>query len=250
MSTELPEPIIARLDQIERGQYGGFRQAWVNAIKQHSTDTSSSSAKTVTDAKKLLTDFVAAMGSKYGPAAVAADPGDGERFVNRKQAHNWLQAQGYKVSQGKFYQDCKAGFPALHKDGTLSRYQVMQYGQQLDVTTRADAGGDGPQREDEARKIRAEADIAEMKAEKMRREEDKLWLHADEAWAQVAALVGTLRDAIRHHLYGGQRDLVHVAGGEQDRSQELFEAADQLVARAFNEVAGAEIKIEFEREVE
>ena len=60
-----------------------------------------------------------------------------ERFVNRKQALDWLKAQGYKVSQGKFYQDCAAGFPAVRKDGTVSRYQVMQYGQQLDIETRA-----------------------------------------------------------------------------------------------------------------
>ena len=30
-----------------------------------------------------------------------------ERFKNRKQAHAWLQGEGYKVSRGKFYADCE-----------------------------------------------------------------------------------------------------------------------------------------------
>lgn len=139
-----------------------------------------------------------------------------ERFVNRKQALNWLNAQGYKISQGKFYQDCNAGFPALNKDGSVSKYQVMQYGQQLDISSRAIAPDTS--REDEARKAKADADMAEIKAERMRREEDALWLHADMAWAQMAALVGALRDCLRHHFHVNQHEIVHVAGGQRDRN--------------------------------
>lgn len=169
-----------------------------------------------------------------------------ERFVNRKQALNWLNAQGYKISQGKFYQDCAAGFPELHRDGTVSRYQVMQYGQQLDVSARSTVPD--ASRENEARKAAAEADMAEMKAERMRRDEDVLWLHADQAWASVAALVGTLRDCLRHHFHTAQNELVHVAGGDMGRNHEVFEFCDDIVNKAFNEVAGASIDVTFEKE--
>lgn len=169
-----------------------------------------------------------------------------ERFVNRKQALNWLNAQGYKISQGKFYQDCAAGFPELHRDGSVSRYQVMQYGQQLDVSARSTAPDTS--REDEARKSKADADMAEMKAARMQREEDALWLHADVAWAQMAALIGTLRDGIRHHFHTAQNEIVHVAAGDMDRNHEVFEFCDDIVNRAFNEVAGSSIEVKFIKE--
>jgi len=168
---------------------------------------------------------------------------EAERFINRKQGLNWLHAQGYKVSQGKFYQDCQAGFPVLHRDGSISRYQVMQYGQQLDLETRGTALISGGQDADEARKIKADADIKEMQANKMRREEDAEWLHADAAWMAIAGLLGVLKDSLRHHFHAGQGELIHLAGGDPARGPEVYESCEEIMARAFNEVARME-KIE------
>lgn len=174
---------------------------------------------------------------------------DGERFTTRKEAFDWLKANNYKISTGKFYQDCSAGFPLVHKDGTVSRYQVLMYAQQIDLSTKAeDMTRRDADRLHEQRKTKAEAEMAEMKAEKMRREEDRYWLHAEEAWAQIAALVATLRDTIRHHLFTAQREFIHVAGGDQSRSHEVFEFAEGIIDKAFNEVAGGEIDITFEKE--
>jgi hypothetical protein len=178
---------------------------------------------------------------RYFPEQAPAP--EGERFANRKQALNWLQAQKYKVSQGKFYQDCAAGFPVMHRDGSISRYQVMQYGQQLDVETRGTALLSGGQDADEARKIKADADIKEMQAAKMRKEEDAEWLHADAAWAAIAGLLGVLKDSLRHHFHAGQGELIHLAGGDPARGPEVYESCEEIMARAFNEVARME-KIE------
>lgn len=172
---------------------------------------------------------------------------DPERFKNRKQAHVWLQGQGYKISRGKFYQDCKGGFPAVAKDGSVSKFQTLTYGQKLATTFQAESAVINTG-EDDARKTRADADMAEMKAEKMRREQDTQWLHAADAWATVAGLMGTLRDCVRHHLYAGQSDVVLMAGGDQSRSQEVFGLMDEFVDRAFNEVAGKKIEIVFEKD--
>ena len=188
------------------------------------------------DAARLAYDeAIERFTARYFPELVPAP--EGERFTNRKQALNWLHAQGYKVSQGKFYQDCTAGFPAPHRDGSVSRYQVMQYGQQLDLATRALPQAMG-QEEDESRRAKAEADIKEMQANKMRREEDAQWLHTDAAWAAVAAILGVLKDSLRHHFHSGQGNLVHLVGGDQGRSGELCEGCEAIVAAAFNEVAG------------
>lgn len=166
---------------------------------------------------------------------------EGERFKNRIQAHNWLQSQGYKISRGKFYNDCEAGFPAVHKDGTVSRYQVLQYGQQLDVERRSIAPVDlAAQREEaETRKAVADAKKAEIQAEDLQREQDAKWLHRDEAWAQMAALIGSLVDVIRHHNQVGHLHIIHLAGGDPSRAPEVLEALEEIRARAFNEVLAA-----------
>ncbi len=172
-----------------------------------------------------------------------------ERFQTRKKSLDWLHEHGHKVSRGKFYQDCKDGFPAVSSDGSLSRYQVLTYGLSLNKQVLADPEKIST-REFDQRKAAADADIAEMKAKKMKREQNKLWLHADDAWSVLAGLTGNLRDSIRHQLYSSQREVVEIAGGDQDRSQEVFEFMDQLVDRAFNEVAGDAVNVCFERVVE
>ncbi len=172
-----------------------------------------------------------------------------ERFSSRKKALDWLQEHGHKISTGKFYKNCKEGFPAVAVDGSLSKYQVLTYGLSLNKEVLVDPEKLSS-REDDHRKAKADADIAVMKAKKMQREEDKLWLHADDAWSLVAGLTGKLRDSIRHQLYSSQREVIQTAGGEQDRAQEVFEFMDQLIDKAFNEVAGESINVQFEREVD
>ncbi len=187
-------------------------------------------------ARAAYDETLARFTGRYFPEEAPAP--EGERFANRKQALNWLQAQGYKISQGKFYQDCGAGFPSLHRDGSVSRFQVMQYGQQLDVESRGAAGVPTGQDDYESRKAKADAEIKEMQAAKMRKEEDADWLHADAAWMAIAGLLGVLKDSLRHHFHAGQGELIHLAGGDQGRGPEVYEGCEEIMARAFNEVSG------------
>lgn len=167
-----------------------------------------------------------------------------ERFPTRKKALDWLKDQGHKISTGKFYGDCDKGLVAVAQDGSVSKFAVAMYGKSLDRTVLPDIAA-MDKSEDDRRKARADADMAEMKAEAMRREQDRLWLHADDAWSAVAGLVGRLRDAIRHHLYTAAPEVVLVAGGEQDRATEVSERLWLAVDAAFNEVAGDSVDIEF-----
>lgn len=171
-----------------------------------------------------------------------------ERFASRKKALVWLNDNGMKVSTGKFYQDCDTGFPAVHADKTVSKFEVMEYGQKLKKNTVSidSAAARESDREDERRKAKADADVAVMKADKMRREMDDEWIHASTAWAAVAGIVGTLRDSLRHHLHASQAEIVHVAGGEVERTYEVFEYCEEIINSAFNDVAGGSIDINFD----
>lgn len=175
---------------------------------------------------------------------------DADFFANRKEALSWLREQGYKVGQYKFYTDIKEnGFPVLTDDGRLSRYQVRVYGENLKAAKQAAKTTASISRSDDlSRREKAEADMAEMKAENMRRQESEYWLAAADAWSAIAGLMGEIRRAIRRELHEAQNELVEVAGGDVVRAPDLFEAADRLVDRAFNEVAAGGLDIQWEEE--
>ena len=171
-----------------------------------------------------------------------------EYFENRKEAHQWLTDNGFKGSQGKFYQDCKRNaFPFVNKDKTVSKYQVAEYGRGLQEKQTPDLSA--IQRSEYLhQKEKAESEIAIMKAERMRRDEDALWLHADTAWSVLAVLIGNLRDAIRRSLHSAQVDIVLAAGGEISRAPEVYERIEGVVDQAFNEVAKKGIDVQWEGE--
>jgi len=165
---------------------------------------------------------------------------EGERHKNRVQALNWLKAQGYKVSQGKFYGDCKDGFPAVHKDGSLSRFQVLQYAQQQDVERRNSPADNSEEQADlELRKLRAETLKKEREDEDHKREHDSKWLHADAAFDALAALIGSLQAALDHQGYVGSPGIVHCCGGDPARTEEVAQAVKALVSNAMSEVLSA-----------
>lgn len=168
-----------------------------------------------------------------------------EYFSNRKEAHDWLTENGFVISRSKFYEDCKKGFPAINADKSVSKYQVSVYGSKL----KDDRAVDLEAMEKNSyshRKDKADAELAEMRAERMRREEDDQWLHADTAWSAVAALLGRLRESIRHQLHTESAEMVLAVSGEVARSPELFEMIEGAVDAAYNEIAGDTLDITWE----
>jgi hypothetical protein len=205
----------------------------IAAMQAYQTKPGKQTKEDMDAAQAFYYETVGRLTARYLPEEAAAP--EGERFANRKQALDWLVAQGYKVSQGKFYQDCKAGFPALHRDGSVSRYQVMQYGQQLDVERRSvPENGDYSAEAEKLKTEKLRHEVAKLEAEA--RKEDERWLLKDDAWATLAAIVGTLRDSLRHHFHAGQGQLVHLAGGDVRRGPEVYEGCEEIMAKAFNEV--------------
>jgi len=173
---------------------------------------------------------------------------EAETFKSRKEAHDWLVENGYAVSVGKFYQDIKSkGFPVLNPDKSISKYQVAMYGKGLQTDQQPDPSALA-RSEYAHQKEKADAEIATMKAERMRREEDELWLHADKAWSVVAALFGELREVIRRDLHDAQITITTAAGGDINRAPEVFETADKVIDKAFNRVAGSSLEIRWEGE--
>ena len=206
------------------------------AMKSYTGDPGKKTKEDFDAARLMYDETIERFVRKYLPDNVP-EP-EGERFVNRKQALNWLKGQGYQISQGKFYGDCNDGFPLIHKDKTISRFHVLQYGQQLqaDKNTAPDNS-----RIDELKERKLKLEVE--KIEKENRAEDRKWMKVEDAWASIATILGDLQDSLRHQFHTGQGGLIHLAGGDQARAPELHEGCEELIAAALNEVCNKE-KIE------
>lgn len=160
-----------------------------------------------------------------------------ERFKNKSAALAWLQSRG-QISAGKFSNDCAAGYPTVHADKTLSKWQVMEYAEKLFGGVR-----ETPVLVDmSARKQSLEIEKLEQDVEKGKlanRKEDEKWLYKEDAWAQMAAIIGKLRDSLRHQMHVGTVALISAAGGDPQRGPEVYEIGEGLISRAFNEIVEA-----------
>lgn len=179
----------------------------------------------------------------------SAESAESEFFANRKEAWKWLTAQGYKVSSGKFYSDIEAtGFPVVASDGSLSRYQVQVYGQNLAAKKQRVSTPEELSRFDsQYRADKAKAELLELELAEKRRESDAAWLRAADAWSVIAYEIGELKSAVRRKLYDELPGLVDAVGGDRVRAPELYEALEGVVDGVWNDMAERGIDVEWEQ---
>lgn len=165
-----------------------------------------------------------------------------QSYKSRAEAfRKFIQAQGLPVSQTKFYDDC-ARLQMVRTDKCIELASLVAYvKEELKISpatglSLAERSRDEERSKDDDRKAKAEADLKEMQAEEARRKLDEKWLHRDEAWASLAALVGILRDTLRHQFHVGSAQLIQLAGGDPLRSPEVYEGCEETLNKAFNEV--------------
>jgi hypothetical protein len=155
-----------------------------------------------------------------------------ELFTSRGAALNWLHSEGYKVSRGTFYTDCANGRVSVNKDGTLSRHQVSLYAQTKDAATEQVLSLTATKEELTVKKLRLEVEQKEREA----RKDDNRWLYRDEAYAQMAALLGSLVDSLNHHFLVGMDELVDTLDGNLSLKEQGYELAEEIIGRACNEL--------------
>lgn len=155
-----------------------------------------------------------------------------EKFRHRQAAFDWLLENGHKLGKSTFYQACKDGFPALNSDGAISKQEVILYSRTLDKSTFAPVGVAAKKEELEVRKL--ELDV--KKKENELRKDDDRWLYRDEAYAQMAALFGTLVESLNHHFLIGMDELVDTLDGNSSLKEQGYELAEEIIGRACNEV--------------
>lgn len=180
-----------------------------------------------------------------------------QTYKNTQEAYlRFIEPQRLPVKKSKFYDDVKRlNLAAIDKSIALA--SLLRYvREELNVDPVSGRSIiEDEQRDLSDRQRKAEVDKAESDARKARvaadeaeREIDEKWIYRDDAWAQIAALVGTLRDSLRHHAHVAAAAVIHSAGGDPSRASEVYEQIEaEIFTRAFNEIErGGRIEVMFE----
>ena len=167
-------------------------------------------------------------------------------FRDKKAAFAWYRAEGGALEYSAFA--AKVTAVQGRQIARLAVSEMLRKESRKRSKTPAASLAEFDTAHDEARYTKARADREEIRRDEELRELDADWIQKDAAHAQMAAIVGLLRDSLRHHAHRAAAALIHLAGGEPSRAPEVYEGIEEEVfARAFNEIAHAgRVEVMFE----
>lgn len=165
-------------------------------------------------------------------------------FKNRKEALNWIRAEGVSVSQGKFYQDCEE-FRLVQSDKTVLLCDLVAY-----MRRELKTGLRGPAQdlaaEEHSREIRdlelrkLRADVASK--ERANRKEDDRWIEVISHEMQLAAFAGQIEESLKQITTIKLSELIFIVGGELHKAAEFAHALDRLYAAALTDAVREQTK--------
>ncbi len=160
-----------------------------------------------------------------------------ESFKNRTEAHGWLLAHGYKISQRHFYRAVQQGLVILQPDGSILKTSLDRYIAMTDLkqpateSVAAAAAADAKAREEIKQLVlkneRLEHELAVLRGDYVKK------IDAEAYAADLAALL----DAVPRHILqlNGPRYLAGI-GADPARARQLYELFDQDFTNAVNRI--------------
>jgi hypothetical protein len=162
-------------------------------------------------------------------------------YKNRAEAYRlFILPQGLPVGQTTFYNHAER-LGMVRTDKSLELAALMAYVKEelkIDPAT----GQSLVEREQEKRSSDLDLREKELKVGKLEREkerEDGKTLTKDESRAQIVAILGMLRTALKRWYRTGTHEIIKKCAGDHSRENEVYEYLDLLLRHAFNDVAGA-----------
>ena len=181
--------------------------AYVLNLKKLNDDQSAVNTRNFDASKKVLSETVGMLEAKYFD--------DAEPFKDRKAVADYLQREGYKVSQQKVYKDAKNRKLKVQPDKTVRQVDVKEYIILAGLEKVVDESGDIS---DEV-KEKAKADVALTKAreKKINYELDQLmgkYLLKTDVEAAAAQKIGAFESQFKNRIRIKAEDIIFAVGGD------------------------------------
>ena len=169
-------------------------------------------------------------------------------FENRSEVLKYLKRLGYKISQGKLYQDVKNGLLKIESDGSVLESQVKSYISKIGLVKPHQVEYDiestrmiRSKQEQELKMLSAKLEETTLKLDVMK----KNLLDRNQVETEQAIKAGALMAGMNHAFRSIARDLIRLAGGNLEHTQAVINLLISKTEDLFDEFARMdEIEIE------
>jgi hypothetical protein len=209
-----------------------LQHALYKTVNAYRDDSSAPKLRDWEAAREGLARTVARLQEKYFPTEPV--------FETRRAAFAWLKDQGYKISIGKFYQDCAKGLCAVGQDGTIRESAVIAYALQQLPKVETEDGKLVPK---QAEKL--DEEIAHIRARRQNSEFDLehkkgQYLPRKDFGLELAARAGVLEQGLRNFIRTRMVDLISMCAGDPGKLPTLVDFFNQELDALLTEYASVE----------
>ena len=179
-----------------------------------------------------------------------------ERFDSRKAVLDYLNDNGYSVSQGKLYGDCKKGLLKLRADKSVLKSSVEAYidNPASGLVRHADVGQAEEDKILSGAKLKYEVSILKTKDEKQKFDMEKdrgLYVPKSDIDLMLCGRAAMLETGLRHHYHTTVAEWIVMVGGDTGKTSELLAALLAGLDEQMDRFAKSdEIEIEFSEDAD
>jgi len=163
-----------------------------------------------------------------------------ENFPSRRKAHEWLRAQGYKVSQGKIYSDAAKGLLYQQPDGSVLMESVTRYIQLAGlVKPGAESAEVAPKVN---QKLAEEIRQLQLKNERLQHENDVMhgrYILKNDHEAELVDLAALLDAVPRHVLRRNLPTYLSSIDADPSRANDFYGMFDRDLTTEINAICDA-----------
>jgi hypothetical protein len=211
-----------------------LHNAAVSCTNKYKEDPTAANGRDWDDAKRRLQDTIDRLWSRYVEQE--------ERFDNRKAVLEYLNENGYSVSQGKLYADAKKGLLRLQPDKSVLMSSVEAYikDPESGLVKHAEVGAEQDNAERAERKSTAELNILEGKATRQKFDLDRemgRYLLREDFELELASRAAVLETGFKHRIKTDISEWIQVCKGSQAQRAELLGLILLAVDQQLNEFA-------------
>lgn len=263
MTPEILEHLKAAADRQEQVALAVAATGHQQSVKAYSSGATTARLKDMKAAEQHLREVVDGLLKRYPlPGAQVSAPGNllaatpwdlFQPTTKAAEAFRFLLSHGWEVAERTVRRAVEQNRLRRDRSGRITGAALRRYAATYCLReVPADQTIEAAETEDLGQqKARLEVDKLRLEVERRElenRREDRRWILRDDAWVQVAGLLGLLRDGLRHHAHQAAEGITRAARGDLNAAPEVYDAVEQATNAAFNELADMDhVSVVFDR---
>jgi hypothetical protein len=234
------ENLLEQCEPQEQVELKILHNATIECAKKYKKDPTAANRRNWETAKNALAETVEVLALKY---EMDPEPGAVEKkgFKGLADVHRWLLDQGYTCPRATFYRQAKT---MLKKYGGVYTMRAVEaYAKTLPRTDSGQTKKEAETGDLHQKKIKAEADLAEVKTQREKIKLDKdlnRFMPRKDHHQELAARFLVMKSDLHYLAKAKAGEMVHLVRGDISRANELTQFLLAAIDTALNNYASTQ----------